>query len=389
MNIMSPRGGPARAVEDISSIAANYDRVALVLQGGGALGAYQAGVYEALAEARCEPNWISGVSIGAINSALIAGNPPDKRLAALETFWSTISGRKIWMHTPEGDFYRDLRNQTSALMTMMLGQPGFFKPRQQNPWLAPVGADDALSFYDSSELKATLEALVDFDLLNDGKKRLSVGAVNVRTGNFIYFDTRRMRIGPEHIMASGALPPALPAVKIEGEYYWDGGIVSNTPLQHLLDQEPSESSLVFQVDLFSARGELPRQMADVLARQKDITYSSRTRQNTDTYARVHALKMKLLGALERVPPEKLTAHEKKLIEEYSKSGEVNIVHLIYQHKEYEGHAKDYEFSGTSMREHWESGYEDTTRTLRHPEWLKRSSIRHGVSVHDLHREDPT
>jgi NTE family protein len=238
-------------------------------------------------------------------------------------------------------------------------------------------------------LKATLETLVDFDLLNDGKKRLSVGAVNVRTGNFIYFDTAKMRIGPEHIMASGALPPALPAIKIEGEYYWDGGIVSNTPLQHLLDQEPSESSLVFQVDLFSARGELPRQMPDVLARHKDIMYSSRTRQNTDTYARVHALKMKLLGALQRVPHDKLTPHEKKLIEEYSKSGEVNIVHLIYQHKEYEGHAKDYEFSGTSMREHWESGYEDTTRTLRHPEWLKRSSIRHGVSVHDLHREDPT
>jgi NTE family protein len=389
MNDMSQRRVAAKAVEDISTIAANYERVALVLQGGGALGAYQAGVYEALAEARCEPNWISGVSIGAINSALIAGNPPDKRLAALETFWNTVSGRKIWLATPEGDFFRDLRNQTSAFMTMMLGQPGFFKPRQQSPWFAPVGADAALSYYDSSELKATLEALVDFDLLNDGKKRLSVGAVNVRTGNFIYFDTRRMRIGPEHIMASGALPPALPAVRIEGEYYWDGGIVSNTPLQHLLDQEPSESSLVFQVDLFSARGELPRQMADLLARQKDITYSSRTRQNTDTYARVHALKMKLLGALERVPPEKLTAHEKKLIEEYSKSGEVNIVHLIYQHKEYEGHAKDYEFSGTSMREHWESGYEDTTRTLRHPEWLKRSSIRHGVSVHDLHREDPT
>ena len=165
-----------------------------------------------------------------------------------------------------------------------------------------------------------MRSLVDFDLLNNGRKRLSVGAVNVRTGNFVYFDTRKMRIEPEHIMASGALPPAFPAIKIEGEYYWDGGIVSNTPLQYLLDQEPSESSLVFQVDLFSARGELPRQMADVLARQKDITYSSRTRQNTDMYARVHTLKMRLLGALKRVPEDKLTAAEKRLIEEYSKSG---------------------------------------------------------------------
>jgi len=389
MNDMSRARVSAHPTGDISSIAANYDRVALVLQGGGALGAYQVGVYEALAEARCEPNWISGVSIGAINSSIIAGNPPEKRLSALETFWNTVSGRKIWWSTPEGDFFRDLRNQTSAMMTMMLGQPGFFKPRMQNPWMAPAGADSALSYYDSAELKDTLENLIDFDLLNNGKKRLSVGAVNVRTGNFVYFDSHKIRIGPEHIMASGALPPALPAVKIDGEYYWDGGIVSNTPLQYLLDQEPSESSLVFQVDLFSARGELPRQMADVLARQKDITYSSRTRQNTDTYARVHALKMKLLGALQRVPEDKLHPAEKRLIEEYAKSGEVNIVHLIYQHKEYEGHAKDYEFSGTSMREHWQSGYEDTLRTLRHPEWLKRSSIRHGVSIHDLHREDPT
>jgi NTE family protein len=379
----------ATPIADISTISANYDRVALVLQGGGALGAYQAGVYEALAQANCEPNWISGVSIGGINSALIAGNPPEKRLHALETFWNTVSGRRIWLKTPEGDFFRDLRNQTSANMTMLLGQPGFFKPRMQSPWFLPTGADGATSYYDTSDLKTTLESLVDFDLLNNGRKRLSVGAVNVRTGNFIYFDTRKMRIGPEHIMASGALPPAFPAIKIDGEYYWDGGIVSNTPLQYLLDQEPSESSLVFQVDLFSARGELPRRMEDVLARQKDITYSSRTRQNTDMYARVHALKMKLLGALQRIPADKLTAAEKKLIEEYSKSADVNIVHLIYQHKEYEGSAKDYEFSGTSMREHWESGYEDTVRTLRHPEWLKRSSIRHGVSIHDLHREDPT
>ena len=285
--------------------------------------------------------------------------------------------------------FRDLRNQTSALMAMAFGQPGFFRPRPVNPWLAPAGAVGAVSFYETDELKRTLESLVDFDLLNNGEKRLSVGAVNVRTGNFIYFDTLKMRIGPEHIMASGALPPALPAVKIDGEHYWDGGIVSNTPLQHLLDQEPSENSLVFQVDLFSARGAMPRQMADVLARHKDIVYSSRTRQNTDTYARVHNLKMKLLDALKRVPEDQLGPSEKKLIEEYSRSGDVNIVHLIYQKKNYEGHVQDYEFSGASMRDHWQSGYADTLRTLRHPEWLKRSSIRHGIAVHDLHREDPT
>jgi NTE family protein len=379
----------AQPIGDISAIASKYDRVALVLQGGGALGAYQAGVYQALSEANCDPNWIAGVSIGAINSSLIAGNPREKRLAALEAFWSMVSSRKVWLHTPEGDFFRDLRNQTSAMMAMTLGQPGFFKPRTLSPWIAAAGAEGAVSYYDTSDLRGTLERLVDFDRINSGEKRLSVGAVNVSTGNFIYFDTNHIRIGPEHIMASGALPPALPAIKIDGEYYWDGGIVSNTPLQHLLDQEPAESSLVFQVDLFSARGALPRQMPEVLARQKDITYSSRTRQNTDTYARVHALKMKLLDALKRVPSENLHSHEKKLIEEYSKAGDVNIVHLIYQKKEYEGHVQDYEFSGTSMREHWQSGYADTLRTLRHPEWLKRSSIRHGISIHDLHRDDPT
>jgi NTE family protein len=376
------------AAPTISEIAAQYDRVALVFQGGGALGAYQAGVYQALADAGCEPTWLSGVSIGAVNAAIIAGNEPSRRLQRLEQFWQIISGRKIWAYTPEGDFFRDIRNRTSSWMTMTMGQPGFFKPRFPNPWFELPGAEGATSFYDSSELKKTLEMLIDFDVLNDGKKRFSVGAVNVRTGNFVYFDTDNIRIGPEHIMASGALPPALPSIRIEGEYYWDGGIVSNTPLQYLLDQEEDRSSLVFQVDLFSARGVLPRSMPDVLSRHKDIMYSSRTRQNTDNFKRIHGLKMKLLGALKRVPKDQLTAEEEELIADYSDAGVVNIVHLIYQHKNYEGHAKDYEFSGTSMREHWDMGLEDTKRTLRHSEWLLPPFSDDAVAIHDLHREDP-
>jgi NTE family protein len=376
------------AVPTIPEIAAQYDRVALVFQGGGALGAYQAGVYQALAEAGCEPTWLSGVSIGAVNAAIIAGNEPRHRLQRLEQFWQIISGRKIWAYTPEGDVFRDIRNRTSSWMTMTMGQPGFFKPRFPNPWLELPGAEGATSFYDSAELKKTLEMLIDFDVLNDGKKRFSVGAVNVRTGNFVYFDTDNLRIEPEHIMASGALPPALPAVRIEGEYYWDGGIVSNTPLQYLLDQDEDRSSLVFQVDLFSARGVLPRSMPDVLSRHKDIMYSSRTRQNTDNFKRIHGLKMKLLGALKRVPKDQLTPEEEELIIDYSDAGVVNIVHLIYQHKNYEGHAKDYEFSGTSMREHWDMGLEDTKRTLRHTEWLLPPLGDDAVAIHDLHREDP-
>jgi NTE family protein len=389
MNGPTHNGSTRQPIPDISDIAAKYDRVALVLQGGGALGAYQAGVYQALGEANCDPKWIAGVSIGAINSALIAGNPPEKRLSALEAFWNNISARKVWAYTPEGDVFRDLRNQTSAMMAMTLGQPGFFKPRPLNPWFAPAGAEGATSFYDTAELRRTLETLVDFDRINSGQTRLSVGAVNVRTGNFIYFDSEKMRLGPEHVMASGALPPAFPAVRIDGEDYWDGGIVSNTPLQHLLDTEPQENTLVFQVDLFSARGPTPRRLAEVLARQKDISYSSRTRQNTDTWARVHNLQIKLLHALKRVPPSELSSDERATMEYLARSGEVNIVQLIYQKQGYEGHAQDYEFSGTSMREHWASGYADTMRTLRHPEWLLRSSIRHGIAIHDLHREDPT
>jgi NTE family protein len=371
-----------------AEIAKQYDRVALVFQGGGALGAYQPGVYQALVEAGIEPTWLSGVSIGAINAAIIAGNEPSRRMQRLEQFWHIISGRKIWAYTPEGDFFRDIRNRTSSWMTMTMGQPGFFKPRFQNPWLQLAGAEGATSFYDSSELRQTLLNLIDFDVLNDGKKRFSVGAVNVRTGNFLYFDTDKIRIQPEHIMASGALPPALPSIRIEGEYYWDGGIVSNTPLQYLLDQDEDRSSLVFQVDLFSARGVLPRSMPDVLSRHKDIMYSSRTRQNTDNFKRIHTMKMKLLHALQRVPREQLSADELALIEDYSKAGVVNIVHLIYQHKNYEGHAKDYEFSGTSMREHWDMGLEDTKRTLRHSQWLEPPANAEGVTIHDLHREDP-
>ncbi|SCB12571.1 patatin-like phospholipase family protein [Rhizobium multihospitium] len=376
------------AAPTIPEIATQYDRVALVFQGGGALGAYQAGVYQALAEAGCEPTWLSGVSIGAVNAAIIAGNEPSRRLQRLEQFWQIISGRKIWAYTPEGDFFRDIRNRTSSWMTMTMGQPGFFKPRFPNPWFELPGAEGATSFYDSAELKKTLEMLIDFDVLNDGKKRFSVGAVNVRTGNFVYFDTDNIRIGPEHIMASGALPPALPSIRIEGEYYWDGGIVSNTPLQYLLDQEEDRSSLVFQVDLFSARGVLPRSMPDVLSRHKDIMYSSRTRQNTDNFKRIHGLKMKLLSALKRVPRDQLTPEEEELIADYSDAGVVNIVHLIYQHKNYEGHAKDYEFSGTSMREHWDMGLEDTKRTLRHTDWLLPPFSDDAVAIHDLHREDP-
>jgi NTE family protein len=362
------------------------DRVALVLQGGGALGAYQAGVYQAMHEAGLEPDWVSGVSIGAINSAIIAGNPPERRLPRLRAFWEQITERKIWPFTPDGDIFRKARNATSCWLTTVNGQPGFFAPRFPNPWMSFTGAQSATSYYDTMPLRDTLLNLVDFSLLNERRVRFAVGAVNVLTGNFIYFDNAIEQIEPEHVMASGALPPALPMVKIGTDHYWDGGIVSNTPLQHLLDQDDSLNTLVFQVDLFSAHGVLPRDLQDVLARHKDIMYSSRTRHNTDVFRRIHTWKTRLYKTLARLPEDQLSDEERQLKRELADLPEITILHIIYQQKAYEGHAKDYEFSGTSMREHWLSGYEDTRRTLKHQKWLAMPPPGAGILVHDVHRE---
>jgi NTE family protein len=282
-----------------------------------------------------------------------------------------------------------MRNTTSAWMTLLAGQPGFFQPRLPGPWLHPSGSASATSYYDADDLRRTLLRLVDFDLVNDGPVHLSVGAVNVRSGNFHYFDNQDQCLAPEHVMASGALPPALPAVKIDGEWYWDGGIVSNTPLQYLLSQEDGRSSLVFQVDLFSARGALPRDMRDVMGRHKDIMYSSRTRLNTDNFRKIHDLRRRLARALAKIPPELRSTDDQAELDRLSEDAVITIVHLIYQQKSYEGHAKDYEFSGTSMREHWQSGYEDTHRTLRHPAWVEKPTQDVGVVIHDLHRDDDT
>ena len=246
------------------------DRLAIVLQGGGALGAYQAGVYQALHEAGLEPDWVAGVSIGGINGAIIAGNPPAVRLERLREFWETITGRDAWLFTPSGDDARKFRNTWSAMLTTVHGQPGFFDVNVPGPWLSPRGAKGATSFYDSAPLRQTLSRLVDFKRINRRETRFAVGAVNVATGNFNYFDNAETEIVLDHVMASGALPPGLPMIEIGTDSYWDGGLVSNTPLQHLLDNIGPANTAVFQVDLFSARGIVPRDMYDVLARQKDI-----------------------------------------------------------------------------------------------------------------------
>jgi NTE family protein len=363
------------------------DNIALVLQGGGALGAYQAGVYQALHEVGLRPDTVAGVSIGGINAAIIAGNPPERRIERLRDFWEGITVRPVSLFSLDSDAARRATNAWSALLTTTLGQPGFFTPNNLNPWISPRGSKTATAFYDTAPLRETLLRLVDFDLLNSGAVRYAAGAVNVMNGNFAYFDNTLATILPEHVMASGALPPAFPAVQIGTDYYWDGGLVSNTPLQHVLENAANLHLLIFQVDLFSARGVLPRDMDDVLARQKDIQFSSRTRLVTDYFREKHDRDLVAKKLLAKIPDDKLDADERALKARLAHMPEATILELIYQQAAYESQAKDYEFSAASMREHWNSGYLDTQRTLRHRDWLNVARTDAGLSVHDIHRVD--
>jgi NTE family protein len=370
-----------------------FESVALVLQGGGALGAYQAGVYEALAEASIHPDWVAGVSIGAVNAAIIAGNAPEDRVSKLSAFWREVTANPLldWATalqtiTPKGDLARSLFNQVSATCALVSGASSFFAPRLLAPWLHPDGALDATSFYDTKHLRGTLERVVDFDRINAGEMRFSVGAVNVRTGNFVYFDNTTHTIRPEHVMASGSLPPGFPAVEIEGEHYWDGGLVSNTPLDWVVDAGPRQDTLAFQVDLWSAHGELPRNLAEVATRHKEIQYSSRTRASTDQFKRLERLRYALANLLPKLPDDLRTTEDVKLLSSVADHKTYNIVQLIYRSKNYEGHSKDHEFSRLSMEEHWAAGYHDAVRTLRHPEVLQRPEGQEGVRTFDLAKD---
>jgi len=308
----------------------------------------------------------------------------------LHEFWTQVTTNRLWpwfgdagAKFVKGETARNLLNQVSANLGLANGANGFFAARMVTPWLQPGGTIEATSFYDTRELKRTLERLVDFDRLNTGTTRLSVGAVNVRSGNFVYFDTTTHTISPEHIMASGALPPGLPAIEIEGEHYWDGGLVSNTPLQWVVDGVPRRDTLAFQVDLWSARGEFPRNVLEVITREKEIRYSSRTRAGTDQFKHIQRLRRAVAGLLEKLPEELKHSPEAKVLSTAADRKVYNIIHLIYPAKHYEGHSKDYDFSRLSMEEHWRAGYHDARRTLRHAEVLKRPDNHEGVFTFDL------
>lgn len=373
-----------------------FDRVALLLQGGGALGAYQAGVYEALAETGLHPDWVVGISIGAINAAIIAGNAPESRVDRLRGFWEEITAPAMGFDADvvglfgRGEAARTSANQLSAAIIAYAGAPGFFRPRIPNPWFYPPGTIEATSYYDTRPLKATLEHFVDFDRVNTDKTdtRLSLGAVNVHSGNLVYFDTGTQAIGPEHVMASGALPPGFPAIEIEGEHYWDGGLVSNTPLQWLVTNtrvtgQRLPDALVFQVDLWSARGDFPRSMAEVATRQKEIQYSSRTRAFTDFIKKLHRVEHSVATLLDQLPEEFKRSEEARFLASIAERHAYNLVHLIYRPRGCEGDSKDYEFSRLSMTEHWRSGYYDAMRALRHPEVLERSGNGEELTIFDF------
>ena len=376
-----------------------YDCIALVLQGGGALGAYQGGVIEGLAEARIEPDWVAGVSIGALNAALWAGNPPERRLERLREFWDTICHPAFaqpsarWLQTVVqqlGGAARNALNTVEAGRAVLEGQRGFFVPRVPPPWLAVAGDVDTLSWYDVAPLKATLERLVDFDRLNHAGTRVTVSAVNVASGNFELFDNQSGRwagrLRAEHFMASGALPPGFPAIEIEGEHFWDGGIVSNTPLAAVLGEVPGRTVLAFQVDLWSARGPLPKNLFDVEEWQKDIRFSSRTRAVTDALARELHLRRLLREVLDQVPAAvRARSSWCRSAEAEAAAGHINVVHLIYTEKEWDGHHKDYEFSDLTMREHWASGLADIRRSLAQPGWLAVPEGAATMVTHDVHR----
>ncbi len=384
------------AGEVASALKVDYPVVALVLQGGGALGSYQGGVYQGLAEAGIHPNWVAGISIGALNAAVIAGNPPERRVDQLRAFWEFIC-RQPWgpatLPLPHGtsallpDAVRVMVDSVEAGRALLEGQNGFFVPR---PWygLGPGSeGPQTASHYDTSPLRATLERFADFDRINSpSEMRVSVGAVNVRTGNLVYFDNTERKLRPEHFMASGALPPGFPAVEVDGEFYWDGGLVSNTPLYYVFSTPPWRDSLIFQVDLWSALGAPPKDLLQVAVRQKDIQYSSRTRMITDLMEEVVHFRHLLHHLMALIPESGRSSASYQRAAELAHGARRCVIHLIYRDKPYESYHKDYQFGLLTMNEHWSSGLDDMRATLRHPEWLDKPGEREPFVTHDVHRK---
>lgn len=358
-----------------------HDHRILLLQGGGALGAYHGGVYEGLAATGFKPDWIVGISIGAINAALIAGNPPERRVERLREFWELVSSRATFVMPESMDFARPTMNQMAAASAMFFGIPGFFVPRMPPPQFALEGTLAALSYYDTEPLRATLENLVDFDRINAGEVRLSLGAVNACSGESVYFDSETHTITASHVMASGALPPGFPPVEIDGEYYFDGGIMSNTPARYVA-KDFRLSALVVQVDLFSGLGELPRNLNQVAERVKDIQFQSKTRFSVDEIRKLEQMRSTLASVLARLPASLRKDPQVRKLEEISRRGRLSIIHLVNRYNTKSSDFKDYEFSRATVNDLWQGGHEDIQKVLEHPESCRVTELGNGVRILD-------
>ncbi len=369
----------ARAAVEFGS----HEQRILVLQGGGALGAYQAGVYEGLAAAGFVPNWIAGTSIGAINAALIAGNPPERRVARLTEFWERVSSRAPgFSPLASMELWRPWLNWMSAASAAAFGIPGFYVPRIPAPAFAPEGSIGALSYYDTEPLRGTLNELVDFDLINAGETRLSLGAVNACTGKAIYFDNTSDVIAASHVMASGALPPAFPPIEIDGEWYWDGGIMSNTPLLHVAE-DLRINALIVQVDLFSGSGELPRNLEQVSERAKDIQYQSKQRFTADKIRHIEELRAALAEVLAKLPEDQRSDPQVRKLAAVSRRGPLSLVHLVNRHDTQSRNFKDYEFSRATVSDLWRAGEGDIRHVMTNPMACQVTDLGNGVRSFEL------
>lgn len=371
-----------------------FERVALVLQGGGALGAYQAGVYEAIHEAGIDAHWICGTSIGSINGALIAGNPPERRVERLRDFWETVTKPPVrlpnflWFaDTPwNGNGHaRQWTNKISAFSTMVNGAPGFFSPRPFPPVNSTAESADQVSYYDITPLRETLARLVDFDLINVDTMRFTALATNIRTGAPVYFDNREQKITAAHILASASLPPSFPPTEIDGEYYWDGGVVSNSPMQFVVDNRGGHTALVFQVDLWDANGEVPLDIPSANLRTMEIHSASRINVSLDQYKKMQKFRHAVRKFLDELPEQCQNDPDVQFLTEQTRVKVATIVQLKYQANKYETAGKLFEFSRQAMEEHWRAGYDDTKVALAEPAVFELPDVKEGARIFDVHR----
>lgn len=361
-------------------------QVVLVMQGGGAPGAYQGGVYQALHEAGIEPDWVIGTSIGAINGSIIAGNPVARRLERLQEFWSRV-GRQA--AGPWDAIAPHFANMANNLTTLLAGVPGFFLPNTALAWGvdAQVGIEQA-ALYSIDPLRKLLPSLIDFELVNSGKPRFTLGLVGVRSGEMRYFDSRSETIGLDHILGSSAIPPSFPAVRIDGEAFWDGGIYSNTPVEAVFDDNPRRSSVVFAVQIWHARGLEPESVSQVMMRQKDIIFGSRSKSHIKRQAQIHHMRHVVRELVDMLPEDQRNSPKVKELADFGCGTVMHLLEINAQPLDGESNSRDFDFSQAAIHARWEAGYADTHRMIARRPWDDPVDPMIGVTVHASDAEGP-